>query len=177
MGLFYDEPQRRTLGIRDRQILWERAGRKCESCVKEISFTEMQVGHKTAYSKGGSTTLKNTVCLCYGCNKLQGTDSWTTFQKKMGRTTEEQKGHLRGSLDTLTLPQLKFLANKYNVKPKGRVEEGFFEDRKLPPSKKQYVNALSKIVSESDIELARNTVVEKPVVKKKKRSSSSSWFW
>ncbi|MGI0016597.1 MAG: HNH endonuclease, partial [Nitrososphaera sp.] len=53
--------------------------------MKEITFTEMQVGHKTAYSRGGSTTMRNAVCLCYACNKLQGTDSWATFQKKIGR--------------------------------------------------------------------------------------------
>jgi hypothetical protein len=104
-------------------------------------------------------------------------DSWATFQKKMGKIVEEPKNTIRNNLDDLTMPQLKFLASKYNVKPKGRVEERFFEDRKLPPSKRQYINALSKVVNESDIELAKRTVVEKPVVKKKKRSSSSSWFW
>jgi hypothetical protein len=138
----------------------------------------MQVGHKTAYSKGGSTTLKNTVCLCYACNKLQGTDSWATFQKKMGKTVEVPKNNFKSELDALTLPQLKFLADKYNIKPKGKVEEGWLEDRRLPPGKKQYVNALSKIVNETDIELAKTTLIDKPTVKKKKRSSSStSWFW
>jgi len=45
----------------------------------------MQVGHKTAASKGGKATLRNSVCLCYKCNKLQGTDSWPTFLRKMGK--------------------------------------------------------------------------------------------
>ena len=44
----------------------------------------MQVGHKKAYSKGGNTTLRNSVCICYRCNKLQGTDDWNVFIKKIG---------------------------------------------------------------------------------------------
>lgn len=76
---------KRTLGIRDKQILYHRAKGKCEACRRKIEFSEMQTGHKTAASKGGSATLRNSVCLCYKCNKLQGTDSWVTFMKKMGK--------------------------------------------------------------------------------------------
>ena len=83
--------KKRTLGIRDKQILLERAGYKCEACGKEIKFAEMQVGHKTAASKGGKATLENCVCLCYKCNKLQGTDSWETFLKKLGKQGKTQK--------------------------------------------------------------------------------------
>ena len=75
---------KRTLGIRDKQILYRNAKGKCENpaCGKKIDFDEMQTGHKNAHSKGGSTTLRNSVCLCYRCNKLQGTDSWATFLRK-----------------------------------------------------------------------------------------------
>lgn len=175
MGIFGDEPQRRTLGIRDRQIVWERAGHKCESCMREITFTELQVGHKTAFSRGGSTTMKNAVCLCYACNKLQGTDSWTTFQKKLGRdTTIPVSSKNKVSLNSLSLPQLKFLANKYNLKVKGKTIEGFFEDHLAPAGKKQYVKALSKVIANGDIELAKNSVVS--ATKPKKRKKSSSWW-
>ncbi len=78
--------RRRSLGIRERQILYERAKGRCEACGKKISFSEMQVGHKRAYSKGGATTLANSVCLCYKCNKLQGTDSFETLKKKLAGT-------------------------------------------------------------------------------------------
>lgn len=46
----------------------------------------MHSGHKRAASKGGSATLTNSVCLCARCNKLQGTDGWATFMKKMGKS-------------------------------------------------------------------------------------------
>jgi 5-methylcytosine-specific restriction endonuclease McrA len=78
--------RKRTLGIRDRQILYRRANGKCEACGKKIEFDEMQVGHIKAYSKGGATTLANSACLCYRCNKLQGTDSLETLKKKLSGT-------------------------------------------------------------------------------------------
>ena len=72
MGSTSDNDSRRTLGIRDKQILYRNAKGKCQNpaCGRKIEFDEMQVGHKTAWSKGGRTTLKNLVCLCYRCNKL-----------------------------------------------------------------------------------------------------------
>ncbi len=78
--------KKRTLGIRDKQILYRRAKGKCEACGRKIDFDEMHSGHKNAASKGGSATLRNSVCICARCNKLQGTDSWATFMKKMGKS-------------------------------------------------------------------------------------------
>ena len=50
---------------------------------KKIDYIDMEVGHKNkAHSKGGRTTLANSVCLCHGCNKRQGTDNWATFLRK-----------------------------------------------------------------------------------------------
>jgi 5-methylcytosine-specific restriction endonuclease McrA len=89
--MWEEKSKKRVLGIRDKQIIYQKANHKCEACGKEIDFTEMQVGHKTAWSKGGSTTLRNSVCLCYRCNKLQGTDSWQIFMKKLGKEVEIEK--------------------------------------------------------------------------------------
>jgi ubiquitin C-terminal hydrolase len=165
-----EEPIKRTLGIRDKQILWERAGHKCQACGKELDFTEMQVGHKTAASKGGRATLRNCVCLCYKCNKLQGTDSWKVFLRKMGKQEDSRtKEILRG----LTIKKLRFLAKRFNVKVRGRTEEGLFQDYSIPPSKTQYVNALAKRVSEKDIASA---LKEMPLTKKKKRRRNSGLF-
>jgi len=141
----------------------------CEACGKEIRFSEMQVGHKTAASKGGNATLRNCVCLCYKCNKLQGTDSWKTFLKKMRKQGSVSSG-VKQTLKGLTLPKLKFLAKKHKIKVKGRIEEGLFEDRELPPTKAQYVTALVKRLTEKDIESDLKEFTEKP---KKKREKSS----
>ncbi|MEM3411892.1 MAG: HNH endonuclease signature motif containing protein [archaeon] len=89
--------RKRTLGVRDKQILYRRAKGRCEACGKKIEYDEMQVGHKKPYSKGGATTLANSACLCYRCNKLQGTDSLETLKKKMagtfGKRTKKGSGN------------------------------------------------------------------------------------
>src|SRR6266704_5371446 len=139
-----DKPVKRTLGIRDKQILYERSQHKCENpaCGKEIEFSEMQVGHKKAYSKGGGTTLKNSVALCYRCNKLQGTDNWEVFLKKQGVAVPVDR--LRGILNKLSLSELKYLAAKHGIKLKGRSVGGdlFSDDRYIAPSKTRYVKEL-----------------------------------
>ncbi len=96
--------RKRTLSLRDRQILYKRAKGRCEACGKKISFSAMQVGHKRAYSKGGATTLANSACLCYECNKLQGTDSLETLKKKLagtyGKRTKKSKKKRRAKRKT-----------------------------------------------------------------------------
>jgi len=88
---------KRSLSIRDKQIVWARAHKKCEFCGKRLDFGSMQIGHKKAYSRGGKTTIKNAVCLCYEHNKMQGTDSWKTFLRKMGKSKKPKprKPHTR----------------------------------------------------------------------------------
>ena len=151
MGLWEDEPSKRTLGIRERQILYDRAHKKCENCGRDIEFSDMQVGHKTAYSRGGGTTLRNSVALCYGCNKKQGTDSWEVFQRKQGKTIATDK--LADMLNKLSMSELKYLATKHGIKLKSRyVEGGLFEDDYYKtPSKKRYIKELAKVLSESDV--------------------------
>jgi hypothetical protein len=75
------KPRRKRLGVRDQKRLWLLAGGKCQCCKEGIDFTEMQVGHKTAHSHGGDATLDNSVCLCYRCNNVQGTEPWSAYQK------------------------------------------------------------------------------------------------
>jgi len=105
----------RTLGIRDKQILYRNANKRCQNhkCLRKIDFDEMQVGHKKAYSKGSKTNLKNSVCLCWRCNKLQGTDSWDKFLKKQGikkkvkKTTKKVKKKPKTN-DPFSFPSPKF---------------------------------------------------------------------
>lgn len=127
----------------------------------------MQVGHKTAASRGRSATLRNSVCLCYRCNKLQGTDSWAGFLKKMGKESKDSR--TKRILKGLSLQKLRFLAKKYHVNVKGRIEEGWFRDKYVPPSKRQYVNALAKRISENEIEASLKEI---PQSTKKKRKTS-----
>ena len=153
MGLWDDdEPTKRTLGIRDKQILYDEIAKgKCQNCGSELKFSEMQVGHKTAFSKGGSTTLRNSVALCYRCNKLQGTDSWEAFQRKQGKTTTSDR--LKDVLNKLSMRELKYIATKHGIKLKSRYVEGgpFEDDYYQAPSKNRYVKELAKVVTESEV--------------------------
>lgn len=165
---------KRTLGIRDKQILYRNANKCCENpaCRKQIDFDEMQVGHKNAWSRGGSTTLKNSVCLCYRCNKLQGTDNWSTFLKK--QHVVDNKTEMKQKLSYLSIGKLKILAKKHNISVKGKVDDDiFFGSTEQKPSKKQYISKLSVIVSDSEI----NSVPEKTRKIKKRKRKQSDDFW
>ncbi|MFC1920631.1 HNH endonuclease [Chloroflexota bacterium] len=174
---FYNDglDSKRTLGIRDRQILYRRAGKKCENptCGKKLEFDEMQVGHKTAWSKGGRTTLASSKCLCYRCNKLQGTDNWATFLKKQG--IEDPKTRIKKSLQKLNIQQLKSLATKHKVKVTGKIVENFFETFRKAPTKSQYINKLTGVVTEKEI-VAVTKEVKKPVKRKRQKKSDDFWF-
>jgi hypothetical protein len=164
MGLFDDDSSRkRTLGIRDKQILFKNANGKCENptCNKKIGFDEMQVGHKTAFSKGGNTTFKNSVCLCYRCNRLQGTDSWATFLKKQGVIVANPKAEIKtqtkASLEKMKLDELKQLAKKHDVSVKGKIIEHFFNDEQKAPTKTDYINKLTNTITEKELtKIAKN---------------------
>jgi len=123
----------------------------------------MKVGHKNAWSRGGRTTLKNSVCLCYRCNKLQGSDSWSTFLKK--QNIIDPKTELKNSLQSLTIKQLKWLADKHNIKVKGKIEENLFGTTQKAPTKGQYINKLSSVVTKNEI----SSVPKKAIITVEKR--------
>jgi hypothetical protein len=143
------------------------AGKKCQLCGKTLELHEMQVGHKKAWSRGGKTNFKNCVCLCYGCNNLMGNDNLETYLKKRGIKDPalEASSEAKGSLESLSLSQLKDLAKKHNIKLKSTVEEGLFDTTVKAPSKKQYINKLSKVVTKEQI--AAEQRAEPKVTKKR----------
>lgn len=166
---------KRSLGERDKKILFRNAKGRCQNpaCNKKIGYEVMEVGHKTAWAKGGKTTFKNSVCLCHQCNHEQGDDSWAVFMKKQG--IEDPKTKVKQSLENLTLQQLKLLAAKHHVKVTGYVEEDLFSSRRVAPTKRQYINKLSGVVTSADLRSIPKEV-KKPVKKKKRQTRSSSPF-
>ncbi len=88
---------KRTLGIRDQQIVYKRDKKRCQACGKKVDFHEKHIGHVRAWSKGGATTVRNSVVLCYGCNHLQGTDSLSTLKRKLKpqANTKKKKAPIR----------------------------------------------------------------------------------
>lgn len=172
----YDAPVRRGLSIRDKQILYRNAKGRCQNPAhgKPIAFDEMQIGHKTAFARGGKTTLKNSVVLCYRCNKLQGTDSWITFLKKQGHEDPKtaHKHSMKLSLNTLSISQLKFLAKRHGIKVAGRIEENFFEARRLPATKDAYIKKLAGKITARDLATLPKASSKKRKPKKRQTSDS-----
>jgi hypothetical protein len=166
---------KRSLGERDKKILFRNAKGRCQNpaCNKKIGYEVMEVGHKTAWSRGGSTTFKNSVCLCHQCNHEQGDDSWAVFMKKQG--IEDPKAKMKQLLENLNLQQLKFLVAKHKVKLSGYVEESLFSSRRVAPTKRQYINKLSGIVTNVDLRSVPKEV-PKPAKKKRRRKADDSWF-
>ena len=168
---FFDDnskDSKRTMGIRDKQILYKNAKGRCQNpaCNKKIDFDEMQVGHKTAWSRGGSTTFKNSVCICYRCNKLQGTDSWAVFLKKQGiEVPEDPKKKIKRTLEGFSVTQLKLLASKCKVRVRGDTVENWFESHTKAPTKRQYITHLSKIATEKDIEVIKKLHIQPDCLK------------
>ena len=93
--------------------------------------------------------------------------------KKQG--IEDPKTKVKQSLENLTLQQLKLLATKHKIKVTGYMEEGLFSSRRIAPTKRQYINKLSGVVTNADL---RSVPKEAPKTAKKKRRRKSydSWF-
>ena len=144
MGLFDDDNySRRTLSTRDKEIVYRNARHKCQNCGKRVYFEEMEIGHKTAWSRGGGTTIKNSVCLCATCNRLQGTDSWATFRKKQGKednsVDNSRDVELNRPLKSLKIKQLKELCDDLGVKrPQSRDVGTFFTEMEVPSEVRVY---------------------------------------
>ena len=140
----------KRLGAKDKQVLYLNAKKRCENCGEKIDFYDMEIGYKNqAYSVGGRTTLANSVCLCHGCKKRQGTDSWAVFQKKQGK--QNSNTTMKKSLQGLSITQLKNLAQKHKVTVEGKLVYDSFETRKKAPTKSQFVNKLASVVTEKEI--------------------------
>jgi hypothetical protein len=143
---------RRTLGIRDREILYRTSKGRCQNpgCGKKIDFDEMQVGHRTTWARGSRTTLNNSVCLCYRCKKLQGTDSLAVLISKRGVADPQMR--IEHSLQALRLDQLKSLAQKHSIQVKGAVSENWFDSTTRASTKSQYISKLVGVVSEKEVD-------------------------
>jgi hypothetical protein len=94
--------------------------------------------------------------------------------KKQG--IEDPKAKMKESLENLTLQQLKLLATKRKVRVTGYVEETMFSSRRIAPTKRQYINKLSGVVTAADLRSIPKPA-PKPKKKRASRQQSDSWHW
>jgi len=55
---------------------------KCYVCKKLIHFTDFEVGHNKAFSKGGTWNKNNLRPICRTCNRSMGTMTIEAFKRK-----------------------------------------------------------------------------------------------
>jgi len=58
---------------------------------------------------------------------------------------------MKKALKTLTIKQLKILAERHHIKVKGQIVESRYYSYRKAPTKQQYINKLSGIVTEADL--------------------------
>jgi len=80
----------RYFSAEQRNIMWDRSGGGyCENPKCRIKLSpykgrknSAEADHKKPFSRGGKTTLKNSLLLCRTCNRLKGSMSYEKFLKK-----------------------------------------------------------------------------------------------
>lgn len=87
-----------------------------------------------------------------------GTKTKSQLAKALG--VSSPRAEVREALGRLSMAELKVLAKKHGLRVKGRkTEPAFFweADEKRPPTKRQYVTSLAKVIRPEDLkrELAR----------------------
>lgn len=72
-GLFERKDDRRLFSPEQRRLLWNTEDAKtCARCGKKLSWTNFQVDHVKAFSRGGRTDLRNASLICRKCNASKG---------------------------------------------------------------------------------------------------------
>lgn len=176
MSTFFwgEEPKKKTVPkLILRRNVWERDRGICQICGKKADPLNWELGHKRAKSKGGQLTFKNTFVVHPSCNKSQRTLTFKQARKIAGgpKSAEEKK---KEALGKLTMGNLKYLAKKHGVTPKGKKVEGFLYDEVKAPGKRQYVNALAKVVTPGRIS---TDLRGKPKAAKRKKGKKKDDFW
>jgi 5-methylcytosine-specific restriction endonuclease McrA len=65
-----------------REYNGNRMNGECYACETKISYTNFEVGHNKARSKGGKWTVANCRPICRSCNRSMGTMTIEAFKKK-----------------------------------------------------------------------------------------------
>jgi hypothetical protein len=72
-GLFESRDDRRLFTPEQRRILWHsHDSKRCHVCKVSLDWTNFEVDHLLAHSRGGLTTLENADLICKSCNASKG---------------------------------------------------------------------------------------------------------
>ncbi len=72
-GLFEHKDEQRTFSAEQRRLLWNGTDKKaCSHCGEALDWTNFQVDHVVAHSRGGRTAMHNAALICQPCNGSKG---------------------------------------------------------------------------------------------------------
>ena len=79
---------------------------KCYVCKNPVSFTNFEVGHNRAFSKGGKWTVTNCRPICRACNRSMGSTTIESFKKKHFTKTTKKKSTKRRTTRRKSTPSV-----------------------------------------------------------------------
>ena len=176
--LFFEEEKKRPKPTQAlKRMVFRRDNGICRLCHEKVDAFNFEVGHDLAHSKGGKLNLQNAILLCSPCNKSMRTLTLKEARKALGlpepNSPQEES---KKTLNKLSLKELKFLTKNHRIKMKGKIEEGWFSDTVLAPTKRQFVNALAKELTSQQVAEELKTMPKPEPKKKRRKKKSSSWF-
>ena len=85
-SLFERKDEKRTFSIEQRRLLWHKdAAPKCGVCGCLLSWSNFEMDHRKAHSRGGKTNLRNAATLCKRCNAAKGNRPSTDKRRQRPR--------------------------------------------------------------------------------------------
>ena len=145
----WEEPKKKKKTVPKkllRRMVWDRDKGICQVCHRKADPFDWELGHNKARSRGGKLTIKNTYVVHSSCNRSQQALSLKSVRRAIGAPETEQD-RVKRLLSCMSMTQLKSLAKRHGIRLKTKVKERMFHREVKRPSKLQYVNALSKVMS------------------------------
>jgi hypothetical protein len=173
LSSFYNERRRPTPTKALKSLVFHRDKGSCRLCNLPVDPTNFDIGHNTAFAKGGKLSLQNAVLLHPSCNKSMRTLKLKQAREILG-LPESPEEQAKKVLNNLSMAQLRYLAKGHFVKLKSKIQIGFFSDTITRPSKRRYVNALAKTLSAEDV---KAKIASMPKPERRKRRAKKSSFW
>lgn len=72
----------------EREIVWNKYGKKCAYCGCDLEYKDMQVDHIEAKLFGGEDIMSNYNPSCRGCNFYKGASTLNHFRKNLNTLHE-----------------------------------------------------------------------------------------
>ncbi|MDG6985899.1 MAG: HNH endonuclease [Nitrososphaerota archaeon] len=171
--MFSDEERRTKPTAALKRLVYSRDKGICRLCNEKVDPFDFDIGHNTAFARGGKLNFKNAILLHPKCNRSMQKLNLKQAREALGMP-ESQEETSKRILKTLGTNQLKRLAKDNFIKLKPKVEKGWFSNDVVQPSKLQYVNALAKVLNPEQI---KTKLASSPKPQKRRRAPKKKSFW